>query len=110
MRVEVGSKRAEALDGAHRAGPYVIAPEKLLEALSDALLSGLGEKREQGPFALEEAAEGLWDREQVMTMRHGLQDLFPELLGKTPFLDRLQSLGFRLASHTRLAVIQLAGE
>jgi len=28
----------------------------------------------------------------------------------TPLLDRLQSLGFRLAPHTRLAVIQLAGE
>lgn len=33
------------------------------------------------------------------------------LIGQiTPFLDRLQSLGFRLASHTRLAVIQMAGE
>lgn len=27
-----------------------------------------------------------------------------------PFLDQLQSLRFRLASHTRVAVLQLAGE
>ena len=28
----------------------------------------------------------------------------------TPFLDQLQALGFRLASHTRAAVRRLAGE
>jgi len=27
-----------------------------------------------------------------------------------PFLDQLQSLGFRLAPHTRVAVLRLAGE
>jgi hypothetical protein len=82
VRMEVGSKRAEGLDGADRPRPYVFTLEKLLEALSDALLSGLGEKGEQGAFALEKPPESLGDRENKMSMRHRLQDLFPELLGE----------------------------
>ena len=61
--MEVCGKRAEGLDGAHGARRYVFTLEKLLEAASDALLSGLGEKGEQGAFALEKPAEGLGDRE-----------------------------------------------
>ena len=63
MRVEVCGKRAEGLDGAHGARRYVFTLEKLLEAASDALLSGLGEKGEQGAFGLEKPAEGLGNRE-----------------------------------------------
>jgi len=59
--VEVRSKRAEGLDGAHAAGPNVFTLEELLETLADALVGGLREKGEQAAFALEKSSEGLRD-------------------------------------------------
>jgi hypothetical protein len=41
MRVEISGKGAEGLKRGDRAGLDVFAVEKLLEALSDALVSGL---------------------------------------------------------------------
>jgi hypothetical protein len=70
--VEVGGKRAKSLDGAHRARPYVLPLEKLLETLTDALIGGLREKGEQGAFAFEKAAECLRDSEHIVTMRDRL--------------------------------------
>jgi hypothetical protein len=47
----------------------------------------------------------------------GLLDLLPRLVGRAGLLpaiepqrDRLDALGFRLAGHTRSAVLRLAGE
>ena len=70
--VEVRSKRAEGLDGAHAAGPNVITLEELLETLADALVGGLREKGEQAAFALEKSSEGLRDCKGVVSMRDRL--------------------------------------
>jgi len=70
--VEVRSKRAEGLDGAHAAGPNVITLEELLETLADALVGSLREKGEQAAFALEKSSEGLRDCKRVVSMRDRL--------------------------------------
>jgi hypothetical protein len=77
--IPIGGKGAKGLDGAHQAGPYVLAVEKLLETLEDALVGGLREKRKQGAFAFEKATEHFGNGKRIMPMRHRLQDLFLQL-------------------------------
>jgi len=76
----IGGEGAEGLNGAHQAGPYVIAVENLLETLEDALVGGLGEKGMQGAFAFEKASQHLWNGKDKVAMGNGFQDLFMEFI------------------------------
>ncbi len=56
--------------------------EKLLEALEDAVVGGLGEKGKQGAFAFEKATEHFGNGKRIMPMRHRWHDLFLQFFCK----------------------------
>jgi hypothetical protein len=78
VRVERES-RAEGLDRRDEAGRGVLSPRAVAEVAAQSGEGATGEEREEGPLAREEAPKRLRDREDVVPVRDGREDLLEVL-------------------------------
>jgi hypothetical protein len=80
--VEVRGVGAEGLERGDAGGEDVLALEHGAEALLDRGVGAAREQAEESALAFEESAERLGDREHVVSVGNGGEDLLAQLLGK----------------------------